>query len=126
MKASVYLAIAASAAACAGSEPTPSTPHNDSNASGATSRQGADDPSRALTRAECESLGELILETCTGGNGRSAQADGWCSDTSRRVREGSWVTDDCVEHVKVIDAVCFQSAGNARGLMDCDRTIERK
>jgi len=88
---------------------------------------GANDANRRLSSAECASLGQSIIDACTGrGNDRSAELDGWCSDMVRRNSEGgSWVADDCVPHFRYMDSFCFGSASNAHGMMDCDKTVDR-
>ncbi len=87
----------------------------------------ATDPSRRLTRSECESLGQSIVEAChTRGNDRSAELDGWCSDMVRNNTESAaWVTGECVPHFRYMDSFCFGSANNAHGMMDCDKTVDR-
>ncbi|MBV9948565.1 MAG: hypothetical protein JOZ69_17075 [Myxococcales bacterium] len=92
-----------------------------------TSAQRPDDPNRALSRPECESLAGVIVDACNNrGNDRSAELDGWCSDMVRRNAEGgTWVEDDCAKHVKYMDYFCFQAAKNAHAMLDCDRTVDR-
>jgi hypothetical protein len=128
MKAILYLPLVVAVAACAASETSPKDPSSEASPSGkgATSRQANDDAARSLTKAECESLGEWLVQSCHDRpNSRSAQIDGWCSDTVRSVGESAWVTDDCMQHIKYMDSVCLRSATNVRALMDCDATISR-
>jgi hypothetical protein len=89
--------------------------------------QSANDPNRRLTKSECESLAQTIVDACNNrGNDRSSEADGWCSDMLRRNEgSGSWVGDDCEPHFKYMDAFCFQGARNAHAMMDCDKTVDR-
>jgi hypothetical protein len=128
MKATLYLPLVVALAACAATETSPKDPSSESDSSGkgATSRQGSDDAARPLTNAECTSLGEWLVQSCHDRpNSRSAQIDGWCSDTVRSVGESSWVTDECMQHVKYMDYVCLRSATNVRALIDCDSSVSR-
>jgi hypothetical protein len=119
------LPMLAAVAACAASEPSPKDPSSQAVA-GAASKQPADDANRSLTKAECESLGDYLVDVCNNrGNSRSSKIDGWCSDTVRTVGDGSWVTDECAQHIKYFDSVCFRSTTNVRALMDCDSTVAR-
>jgi hypothetical protein len=119
------LPMLATVAACAASEPSPKDPSSQGG-TGAASKQPADDANRALTKAECESLGEYLADVCNSRpNSRSAQIDGWCSDTVSTVGSGSWVTDECVPHIRYFDSVCFRSTTSVRSLMDCDSTVAR-
>jgi hypothetical protein len=87
----------------------------------------SDDPNRRLTKNECESLGQAIVDACNNrGNDRSSEADGWCSDMIRRnTGGGTWVADDCEPHFKYMDAFCFRGGRNAHAMMTCDRTVDR-
>lgn len=87
----------------------------------------ATDPNRRLTKSECESLGQSVVEACHGrGNDRSAELDGWCSDmVHRNTDSDSWVNGECVPHFRYMDSYCFGSANNAHGMMDCDKTVDR-
>ncbi len=108
-------------AACGGKEPTQAaTP-------GGASSNAADDPNRPLTKSECDSLAQTIVDACNNrGNDRSTEMDGWCSDMVRRnAGDGTWVESDCLKHVKYMDYFCFQGAKNAHAMMDCDRTVDR-
>jgi hypothetical protein len=128
MKATVYVPMLVAVASCAASEPSAKDPSSvePSTGSGATSRQAADDGARSLSKGECESLGEWLADACANRpNSRSAQVDGWCSDMIRTVHDGSWVTDDCTKHIKVVDSVCFRSTTIIRALMDCDNSVSR-
>jgi hypothetical protein len=131
MKAIASAAGAAAAAlallgACAGSEPAPQSPADEAHPSGATSRQKADSPDRALTASECESLGQWIAQVCADHpNTRSSQIDGWCSDMVRNVNDGTWVNGECTKHVRYFDSVCFRSTDQIRALMDCDSNVAR-
>ena len=112
-------------AACAASEPSAKDPSSQAG-QGAASKQPADDSNRALTKAECDSLGEYLVDVCNNrGNSRSSKIDGWCSDIVATVGKGSWATDECVQHIKYFDSVCFRSTTNVRALMDCDSTVAR-
>ena len=128
MKAMLSCLLVAAVTACAGAEQSPkaaSSP-NDSDIAGATSRQAVDDPGRPLSATECESLAQAITETCaTRLDSRSVLTEGWCSDLSTAIGDGSWVSGDCMKHVRYVDAVCFRSASNARELVDCDRAVNR-
>ncbi len=112
-------------AACAASEPSPKDPSTQAGP-GAASKQPADNANRALTKAECESLGEYLVDVCKNRpNSRSSKIDGWCSDTVSSIGTGSWVTDECVQHIKYFDSVCFRSTTSISSLMDCDSTVAR-
>ena len=127
-KALCYLLVAA-ATACAGTEPPSTTPSNPSapasGGTGSTSAQAPDDPARPLTASECASLGPSLSDACNSRiDARAATVDGWCSDLVSGVGDGSWASD-CVKHMKYMDSVCFQSATNARGMLDCDKVVNR-
>src|SRR5579859_1863515 len=126
MKKALYLLpILAAVAACAASEPSPKDPSSQAG-QGAASKQAEDNANRALTKAECESLGDYLVDVCKNRpNSRSSKIDGWCSDTVSTVGNGSWVTDDCVQHIKYFDSVCFHSTTSVAALMDCDSTVAR-
>lgn len=127
----LIVGIGMGATACGSSQTTPATPSNaDSESatneapSGAASKQaGGDNPARLLTHDECTSLGELVSDACRDSHARSAQVDGWCSDQVAAYESGSWI-DDCAKHVHLIDSMCFRTATNAHGMMDCDSTVE--
>jgi len=130
MKPSVLLLLAAGVMGCAGkasvpaASPSPET--STDGPAGATSKQASDDPARALTPDECQSLGEWIAQACQNHeNARSAQIDGWCSDMTRGVDGGSWQSGDCAKHVKYMDMVCFRSTTDVGSLMDCDDAVSR-
>jgi hypothetical protein len=128
MKATLCLPLVVALAACAGAEPSPKDPSSaDSHSgAGATSRQASDDAARPLTKAECDSLGEWLVDVCNNRpNSRSAQIDGWCSDAVRTVGDGTWASGDCAAHVKYVDYVCFRSTTSVRNLMDCDSSVSR-
>ena len=128
MKTTVCVPLLAFVAACAASEPSAKDPSSveSSGGSGATSRQAADEGARQLTKSECESLGEWLADACQNRpNSRSAQIDGWCSDMIHNVHDGSWVTDDCSKHIKVVDSMCFRSTTIVPALMDCDNSVSR-
>jgi hypothetical protein len=119
------LPMLAAVAACAGSEPSPKDPSSQP-ATGAASKQAEDNANRALTKAECASLGDYLVDVCKNRpNSRSSKIDGWCSDTVSAVGSGSWVTDECVQHIKYFDSVCFRSTTSVSALMDCDSTVAR-
>src|SRR5579859_339260 len=83
----------------------------------------AEGSARALTRGECESLAQWILDACSdhANVGNTAQTEGFCGDVARHMTEDdrSFVTD-CMAHVKLIDDTCFRSTTSVRKLMDCD------
>ncbi|MDP9152435.1 MAG: hypothetical protein M3O36_21120 [Myxococcota bacterium] len=88
----------------------------------------ADDAARPLTGGECQSLAQWIVGACQErGNDRSSQVDGWCSDVVSRAASGddAWVKDDCVPHIKYMDAACFRSTTSIRAMIDCDRNVDR-
>jgi hypothetical protein len=100
--------------ACGGSTPAPASPAQ------------SNDANRPLTAAECQSLGDYLREACThSANERSATAESWCSDLVTHIENGSWVDGDCIKHIRYMDAECMRSAGNAHGIMDCNRMVDR-
>jgi hypothetical protein len=123
MKASLLLFALVGAAACGGAAaqaPEPSI----SGRSGVTSAQGG--AGRALDQADCQSLAQWLADACQNRpNSRSARVDGWCSDIQQGVESGSWVTGECMKHVKYIDSVCFRSTTSVLNMMDCDDSVQR-
>lgn len=120
MRVIVLLVAATLFTGCAAKEPPPAdSPSN--------SGQQSDDPNRRLTKGECESLAQSIVEACnTRGNDRSSEADGWCSEMIRRnTGDAPWIAADCTPHFKYMDAFCFRGAKNAHAMMVCDRTVDR-
>jgi hypothetical protein len=120
----VLLVAAAFCSACGARETAPA----ESPASAAPSPKQAEvDPNRALTKDECGSLSQTIVDACNNrGNDRSTEADGWCSDMiQRNAGTGTWVDAECMKHFRYMDAYCFQNANNAHGMMICDRTVDR-
>jgi hypothetical protein len=106
------------AAACAGTPPPAPPP------TGVAASQPSDNPNRALSQSECESLGRFLADNCANRpNERSARVDGWCSDVMRTVEDGTWVPHDCLKSIKYMDSVCFQSAGNVHSMMACDESV---
>ena len=116
----VTLAFAAITAAGCGPKEAPPTESPSNTAQ-------SDDPNRKLTKAECESLGAAIVDSCNNrGNDRSTEADGWCSDMiQHNAGDNTWVGNDCLPHFKYMDAFCFHGARNAHAMMTCDRTVDR-
>jgi hypothetical protein len=107
--------------ACGGETPPPTSP-----STGVAAKQASDDANRALTKSECDSLGQWLAESCSNRpNERSARVDGWCTDIMRQVADGTWVPSDCVKNVKYMDSVCFQSAANVHNMMACDESVHR-
>jgi hypothetical protein len=119
----IPLLLAGAVAACGGAAATGSSPASESH-HGATSAQGQDEATRALTHDECLSLGQSITEACHGTNTRSAQFEGWCSDVITGIDTGTWVAD-CEKHIRYMDAVCITSNTSIRAMMDCDAAIQR-
>ena len=109
-------------AACGGKETPAESPSNDTSSS-----TSSNDGSRRLTKSECDSLAHSIVDACNNrGNDRSAEADGWCSDmVAKNSGEGTWVSNDCVPHFRVMDRFCFEGSKNAHGMMVCDKTVDR-
>ncbi|MDP9000282.1 MAG: hypothetical protein M3O46_09245 [Myxococcota bacterium] len=101
-------------------------PPAESPAPAAAPSSSADDPNRRLTKSECESLAETIVDACNNrGNDRSSEADGWCSDMVRNnTADRPWIVNDCLPHFRYMDYFCFRS-GNAHAMMVCDRTVDR-
>ncbi|HEY8042231.1 MAG TPA: hypothetical protein VIF15_20655 [Polyangiaceae bacterium] len=117
--------VVAGAAACGSSEPAPKTPPSPAQ-SGATAPQGGDDAGRSLTKRECDSLAEWIVDVCQNrSNERSARVDGWCGEMIRGAGDGAWAADDCVKHFKYMDAACMRSSTVVHDLMACDSTVDR-
>ena len=86
MKMAFCLPLLAAVAACAGAEPAPKDPSSATAASvseasgsakgGAASRQAGDDATRSLDEAECQSLGEWLVDACNNRpNSRSVKID---------------------------------------------------
>jgi hypothetical protein len=118
MKRAALMLFFCGAAACGGSPPPPA------QATGVAASQPSDNPNRALTKSECESLGRWLADACAGRpNERSARVDGWCSDVMRTVEDGSWVPRECLKSIKYMDSVCFQSAANVHSMMACDESV---
>jgi hypothetical protein len=123
MRPAVLIPLLLVGTACGGSSTQARPPHD-----GATAQQ-ADDAemkkaSRPLTHEECQQLGQSIIENCHGTNTRIATIEGWCSDVVAGVGSGTWVAD-CEKHIKLVDAVCFESSPGPRGMMDCDQAVSR-
>jgi hypothetical protein len=124
MKGIALLLTLAGATACGASQPAATTPSNntsDEAPPGATNAQAADNPNRALTKAECQDLGNWMAEVCHSNHSRQSRIEGWCSDIVSRAQSGSWA-DECVKSVKYMDSVCFRSSDNPSAMMTCDRT----
>jgi hypothetical protein len=114
MKTTALLLLFSGAAACA-STPPPADP------TGVTASQPSDNPNRALSKSECESLGHVLADACANRpNERSARVEGWCSDVIRTVADGTWVPNECLKSIKYMDSVCLQSATNVAAMMACD------
>jgi len=117
------LVLVITVAAC-GSSPQPQA-KGPTEGSGATASQPTvDKANRPLTEAECQQLGQSIIDTCHGTNTRIATIEGWCSDVINGVSAGTWVSD-CEKHIKYVDAVCFASTDSVRSMMDCDSSVSR-
>jgi hypothetical protein len=119
MKAMTCLALVATGAfACAHTDPTPpASPPKSSSAS--------NDPNRALTESECQSLGQELADKCRDRpSSRSARIEGWCSELLRGMDNGSWVAHDCVEHIRYMDSECMRSATNVPNMMDCESAAQ--
>jgi hypothetical protein len=122
MKATILLLLFGSTTACAATTPSSSDPRS----TGVTASQASNDPGRALSQSECDSLGRWLADACENRpNERSARVDGWCSDVMSSVANGSWVPRDCVKNIKYMDSVCFQSATNVHSMMACDESVRR-
>ncbi|SRR5258708_3231258 len=117
----MLLLASADVGACA-SQPPPATPAS------APPSTHEDSGMRALSKSECESLGEWIVAAChdRANMDRSSQAEGWCGEVSRGTSEGgTWVADECMKHIKYMDAMCFRGTTKVRILMDCDTNVDR-
>lgn len=121
----VLFLLGAGVVACAGNQVAPATPDGEhasnDDAKGATNAQGTENPNRALSKAECDQLGEYISAVCHETHTRQARIEGWCSDIVSRTSSGTW-GEQCTKNVKYMDAVCFRSTDNAVAMMSCDRT----
>ncbi len=125
MKLSVFGLLAFSVPACAGETP-PAASQTPASPSPAARPSSADDPTRALTKAECQSLGQWMADACASRpNERSARVEGWCSDILRGVGDGTWVSGDCMKNIKYIDSVCFRGTTKVFSMMDCDYSVHR-
>jgi hypothetical protein len=118
MKTTALLLLFCGASACA------STPPPAPAQTGVAASQPSDNPNRALTKGECESLGRVLADACANRpNERSARVDGWCSDVIRTVEDGTWVPHECLKSIKYMDSVCFESAANVHSMMACDESV---
>jgi hypothetical protein len=118
----ILLSLSSAVGACASTPPPAAPPPSE-----AANAQG-DSNTRALTRSECESLGQWIVAACHEriNMDRSEQAEGWCGEVVRGTSEGgTWVTAECMKHIKYMDDVCFRSTTKVRTLMDCDTNVDR-
>ncbi len=121
LPAALLAVFAATAGACGGTTPAPSTPP-----AATPPPRPSTDGNRPLTKDECGSLAQLLANACqTRPNERSARVEGWCSEILRGVDDGSWVTHECLTHIKYMDAECLRSESNVHGLMDCDKAVDR-
>jgi len=124
MKGIALLVLLAGATACGASQPAATTPSRSSSSNrdvmGVTNAQGSDDPTRALTKDECEDLGAWMTQVCRADYSRQSRIEEWCSDVVTRAASGSWTTE-CTQSIKYIDSVCFRSADNPSAMMTCDR-----
>lgn len=111
--------------ACGGSEPHASTPPA-ASAEPAPTHAGTPDAMRPLGKSECEALAQKLVDACNNVSGvHSARVDGWCSNLQHAVAEGSWVTEDCMQHMKRIDLACFEGTTGAGNYMACDESVDR-
>ncbi len=85
----------------------------------------AGDAARLLDHTECETLAKWMLDKCENrGNTHSSQIDRWCSNLLHRITgEGNWVENECMAHIRHIDATCFHSTESVRNLMDCESMV---
>jgi len=112
-------------AACATKEP----PRADAPVSppAGSSTTASDDAARPLDQGECEALAKYLVDTCENrGNAHSQQIDRWCGDLTRKVNDGRFVSEECLPHIKHIDATCFHSSTSVRNLMDCESTVTKQ
>ncbi len=120
----ILVSLAVFEAACAGRPVPAETAPAPSQTAGASAP--SDDPTRSLTRAECESLGRWMSDVCEGRpNERSARVEGWCNDVVRGVSDGSWVSRECMKNITFIDSVCFRGTTRVHDMMECDRSVHR-
>ncbi len=123
MRVLLSASVALLATSCGSSDSLPAT--SPSNPTAAVPK--APDPaSRGLSESECKEVGQSMLEVCDNrGNSRSVQIDGYCSDLHRTIAESdAWLKNECLPHVRYIDATCFRSATNVQVLMDCERAVD--
>ena len=114
----------ATAIACGAAERTPEVPAPSASAS---APPPAEDGNRALTRDECGSLGQWIVDACNArDNLRDAQIEGWCADKSRGMTgDATWIDRECVPHIRTMDAMCMKSTTIVRKFMDCERSVSK-
>jgi hypothetical protein len=93
----------------------------------AAASAAADESDRPLTQSECESLGQWMLAACNNqGNTHSSQLEGWCSNVTHHVTgDGTWVNDECLAHIRRMDAECIKSTDSVRNMMDCETNVQR-
>jgi len=82
---------------------------------------------RPLSQSECESLGQWMLAACEKqGNTHSSQLEGWCSNVTHHVTgDGTWVNDECLPHIRRMDAECIKSTDSVKNMMDCETNVAR-
>jgi hypothetical protein len=90
-----------------------------------TASAAPDDSDHPLTQGECESLGQWMLEACEKqGNTHSSQIEGWCSNVTHHVTgDGTWVADECLPHIRRMDAECIKSTDSVKNMMDCETNV---
>jgi hypothetical protein len=86
-----------------------------------------DETDRPLTQSECDSLGQWMLEACEKqGNTHSSQLEGWCSNVIHHVTgDGTWAADECLPHIRRMDAECIKSTDSVKNMMDCESNVAR-
>ena len=129
MKKVLLLLSLAAVTACGGSGASaPSkTPADQSDTpAGAAAAQGGENANRLLDKNECDELAAWIYQVCHDDTTRSAEVDGWCTEHVAKADDGSFQSNDCAKHIKVIDNMCFRTTHSSRGLMDCDRSVNRE
>jgi hypothetical protein len=119
------LLLALAPLACA---PTPSAPPPKySGTTPGAASAAPDETDRPLSQEECESLGQWMLAACDKqGNTHSSQIEGWCSNVTHHVTgDGTWVADECLPHVRRMDAECIKSTDSVKNMMDCETNVAR-
>ncbi len=123
MNRAVALAFVLAPLACGPSTDAP--PPKYSGTTPSASSTPSDESDKPLTRSECESLGQWMLEACDKqGNTHSSQIEGWCSNVTHHVTgDGTWLDEECLPHIRRMDAACMKSSDSVKNMMDCESSV---